>query len=426
MSFMTCLTDAFYTFTILPYIANHKYRTKKYGESVNEKFGMVPRRAGENKCLLLHAVSVGEVIAAKTVIDEFEKRHPDWAVRISVSTATGRDVAIKRYGQERVCFYPLDMSRWVNRFFDQIRPDVIILMELEVWPNFLELAAERKIPVIVANGRITGKSAQQYKKFGFVPIVKKMLNAPSLWLAQSEEYATRLREIGVNADKIHVTGSVKYDTINTDSNQQTREKYRLLIGADEKTKVIVAGSTHPSEEETVLAAFKQISAEFPGSKLVLVPRHPHRLDEVENLTGGIGNCIRRSKIENSASADIILVDTMGELSSLYTAADAVFIGGTFIDHGGQNMMEPCGFGIPTVIGPSTYNFSEAVEILLAAEGIIKIDGRDELYPRLKEIIANPVPANEMAARGKEALLKQKGASAKTIDFFEEVIEKNAI
>lgn len=421
MALLTYLTDAFYTFTIVPYIANHKYRTGKYGDQVNEKFGIVPKRCSKRKCLLVHAVSVGEVIATKTVIDEFLTRHPEWDVHITTSTATGRKVAEEKYGADRVSFYPLDLSGWIKRFFNRIKPDAIILMELEVWPNFLTIASEREIPVIVANARITEKSAAQYKKFNFIPMIKKMLNLPSMWLAQTEEYAHRLSEIGVEQQRISISGNVKYDTVPTTPDAQNRIKYRNIIGAGEQTKVIVCGSTHPSEEAVLLVAYGKLKNEFNDLKLVLVPRHPHRNDEVRELTQEYGGCALRSQISTSTDNDIILVDTMGELSCMYAAADAVFVGGTFIEHGGQNMMEPCGLGIPTVIGPSYYNFAEAVDVLLAHNGIYKIAEKNILEQTLTEILRNPQESQVIAQNGRDALLELKGASAKTIDCLEDII-----
>lgn len=430
--FSKFLTDAAYAFTLRPYIAWHHHRTHKYGATVREKYGEVPARAGEKPCLLLHAVSVGEAVAVRTVIDEFSRRHPDWEVRVSVSTATGRQVAIDKYGAERVCFFPLDLSAWVRRFFDRVRPTAILLMELEVWPNFMREAQARGIPVLVANARITEKSAAQYGKAAGLPLigrmVRNMLNRPALWLAQTQEYVERLRALGVEDTRLRLTGNVKYDTVPTNLDPELRARYRRLLGVDEAAPVLVAGSTHPGEpdeEATVLAAFAELRAGFPTAKLVVVPRHPHRIDAVEAQTKAQFSCVRRSKLsaENPAGDDqpVVLVDTMGELASLYAAADAVFIGGTFINHGGQNMLEPCGLERPTVIGPSVHNFSEAVDVLRAADGITCIGGRAELLPALREIFQNPQEAGRRARRGREALIARQGASARIIDALEEVL-----
>lgn len=425
-------TDAAYAFTLRPYIAWHHHRTHKYGDAVQEKYGLIPERTGDKPCLLVHAVSVGEAVAARTVIDTFKRRHPDWEVRISVSTATGRQVACDKYGADNVHFFPLDVSKWVGRFFDRLRPTAIVLMELEVWPNFVREAQARGIPVLVANARITAKSGAQYARAASLPLagglIRTMLNAPALWLAQTQEYADRLLGLGVEAARVRVAGSVKYDTVPTTIDPAARARYRKLIGAAEAAPVLVAGSTHPGEpdeEATVLAAFVELRKEFSDAKLVLVPRHPHRLDSVETLAQEFFPCVRRSKLteESPAAADmpIILVDTMGELASLYAAADAVFIGGTFINHGGQNMLEPCGLERPTVIGPSYHNFTEAVEVLRAADGLTMISGREALLPALQEIFRNQPAALERARRGREALIARQGASERIVTALKEVL-----
>ena len=421
------LTDADYLCTLLPYIQYHKRVTHKYGAAIEEKFGYVPARTGDKPCLLLHAVSVGEAIAARPIIDAFAARFPEWDIRISVSTATGREVAAQRYGADRVCFYPLDLSRWTERFFDRVQPSLIVLMELEVWPNFLHTAEARGVPVLVANARITEKSTRQYKNASWLPPVKRMLNQPRLWLAQSGEYATRLREIGVQESRIRVSGSVKYDIVPTDPDPALRDKYRRILGANNDVPVFVAGSTHPGEEESVLEAYSRLLADFPAARLVLAPRHPHRLEEVQRLCNaqGLSQACRSAHSEDTpAAAQIVLLDTMGELASVYAAADAVFIGGTFIQHGGQNMLEPCGLGRPTVIGGSFHNFREAVEVLQGAEGIRILKDKDELYPALRDILHNPQAAAEMAARGRQALIAQKGATAATIGFIEEILRED--
>ncbi len=425
-------TDAAYAFTLRPYIAWHHHHTHKYGDAVREKYGFIPPRAGDKPCLLVHAVSVGEAVAARTVIDEFKRRHPDWEVRVSVSTATGRQVACDKYGAGNVHFFPLDVSKWVGRFFDRLRPAAIILMELEVWPNFLREAQTRGIPVLVANARITEKSVTQYARASSLPVagglIRGMLNAPALWLAQTQEYADRLLGLGVEPARVRVTGSVKYDTVPTTLNPAGRERYRRLIGANAGSPVLVAGSTHPGEpdeEATVLAAFAKLREEFPEAKLVLVPRHPHRLDAVEAQATAFFPCVRRSKLTEEAPAPanlpVILVDTMGELANLYAAADVVFIGGTFINHGGQNMLEPCGLERPTIIGPSYHNFTEAVEVLRAADGLTLIENREALLPALQEICRAPETALTRARRGREALIARQGSSERIITALEEIL-----
>lgn len=394
----------------------------KYGARTAEKFGFVPLRPADRPTLLVHAVSVGEVLAAKTVIDEFKAAHPDWRVVVSTSTATGREVAEKKYGRADVLYYPLDVSAWVERFFTAVRPQMIVLMELEIWPVFLEYARNYHIPVVVANARITAESAAKYAKIRRLPFLRLLLdaafNTPTRWLAQTEEYAQRLRETGVAPEKITVNGNVKFDQIPTALRTEDGQMMRAELAVS--GQLLVGGSTHPGEEETVLTAWKKLREEFPGLKLVLAPRHPHRVPEVKTLAEKTGSVTLRSQMQDTpARADIIIVDTMGELMKFYAAADAVFIGGTLIPHGGQNMAEPCGLAKPTVIGESYFNFTETVDALRAADAMPIIRTAEELTAVLGDWLRNPEKTAALGARARETLQKLMGASRRTVEIIGE-------
>ena len=424
------LTDTLYLFTIVPYILHHKYRTGKYEENVEEKFGKVPQRANNRNCLQIHAVSVGEVIAADSVIREFSHQHPDWDIHITVSTATGREVAVKRYPNIAVSFFPLDLSLWVKRFLHRIRPRAVILMELEIWPNFLSLCQEDKIPVIVVNGRITQKSTTTYRKYRWFPVLRRMLQAPAFWLAQNNIYARRFEDIGVRPDRIKILGSIKFDTIPTEPSPVTRAKYRNILRVDNDTKIIIAGSTHSPEETIILDAFQEILTKHPASRLILVPRHPHRFTEVYTQAENYAPSIMYSELEdrelsspNSPASSIIIINKMGILSELYNAADIVFIGGSFIDHGGQNMLESCGIGKPTLIGPSYYNFSDAMELLIKAGGIQLVRKPAELGKNLLRLLDNPKESSELAQTGRKVLLAQKGCTSKTLKVLDSILQQ---
>ena len=422
------LTDAVYCFTLYPYILNHKYRTHKYGKSVDEKFGITEKRDLDKKCLQIHAVSVGEVIAAQAIIDEFKKKYSNWDIHITVSTATGKEVAKKRYPDIPVSFFPLDLSIWVKRFFSNIQPTAVILMELEIWPNFLEISKKCKIPVIVANGRITEKSTAIYYKYKWVPTLKNMLGIPELWLAQNQEYSNRFIRIGVNPNKVKTTGNIKYDTIPTSPSPDLRDKYRTLFHTSTNSKVIIAGSTHNPEEEIILKSFSELKKSNKDLQLILVPRHPHRFTAVFKLAQSFGNAIKYSQLIQNPDMDnnneIILIDKMGILSELYNAADIVFIGGSFIEHGGQSMLEPCGLGKPTVIGNSYYNFTEAVNILQESQGILILNTPNELTQKLSELLNNYNQAEKLGQKARTALLQHQGCAKKTIEYLSGIITAN--
>lgn len=399
------------------YLAYHRLFTKKYGDKVMEKFGFVPLRNSSAPCLLIHAVSVGEALAAKTIIDEFKAQFPDWDIFITVSTATARKVAAEKYGEKNVAYYPLDCSIWIERFLQCLRPQIVVLMELEIWPQFTNHCQLHRIPMMVANARITQKSAEKYLRLKkYLPsFVKQMFNAPFCWLAQTDEYAQRLREIGVEEGKIKIGGNVKFDQIPLTLPPEifaTAQSYRQLLNVGDG-KLLVAGSTHPTEEETLLKAWKNLRADFPQLKLFIAPRHPHRVASVKTLAENFGKTILRSSLNENNNGEIIIGDTMGELDKFYAAADVVFVGGTLIAHGGQNMGEPCGLAKPTIIGNNYANFSETVTALQNANAIKIINHADELTFALREFLNNPITAQEYGNRARNALLQLAGASKKT-------------
>lgn len=435
------LLDAAYSLSIGPHYLWHSRISGKYGPKAREKTGRVPDRfkggatavlgSGdlhyEQPCLWLHAVSVGEVMASTDIVRMFTETNPRWDLRVSTTTATGRGIAEKNWGEEAVFYYPLDFSRMVRRAFDNIRPTMIVLMELEIWPNFLAEAARRGIPVVVANARITERSV---KRLSYAPgVTKNMVNVVEEWFAQTDEYAERLRRIGVPDCRIEVTGSVKCDAVPLEIDRDQAGYYRRLFGCGERFHrdggdlLIVAGSTHPGEEKTLLQSLKSaLPQDAPMPRVVLAPRHPERLGEVEGEAGAFGRVVRRSNLSEPAAGlergtvggDFVLVDTMGELSKIYAAADLVFVGGTFIRHGGQNFIEPCGLARPTVVGPHLWNFREPAELL--RDGCLRVvNTPEELSASFADMIANPAEAAAMGDRARERLLKQRGAAKRMVD-----------
>lgn len=434
--------DLAYLPTIGPHYLWHALVTGRYGEKTREKTGRVPDRFRgaetavlgtgdphfEAPCLWLHAVSVGEVNAAAGILQEFMRANPRWEVRISTTTATGRAVAERHFGAEGVFYYPLDFSWMVRRAFDKIRPTMIVLMELEIWPNFLAEAQRRKVPVAVANARITERSE---KRLGLVPSVARfMAGAVQYWFAQTQVYADRLVRIGVPPERIDVTGSVKYDSVPEEVDERVGRYYRRLFGcgaapfAQGGDVVVVAGSIHPGEEIAVLEAWSRLRPpEGRKCRLVMAPRHPERLPAMARAAAAYGRVKRRSELpepiseleEDRAECDIVMVDVMGELSGIYNAADLVFVGGSLIPHGGQNFMEPCGLGKPTAVGPHVRNFIEPAE-LLTAEGCLRtVAGAEELGAWMQSVLDEPARAEESGRQARETLWRQRGATKRVVE-----------
>ncbi len=438
------LIDCAYALSIGPHYLYHRLVTKKYGPKAAEKTGALPDRfktaqtaaldRGGNPyqdppCLWVHSVSVGETVAARELVDTFARENPLWDVRVSTTTATGRAVAEKYWGEDAVFYYPLDFSACVRRAFDRIRPSLIVLMELEIWPNFLAEAARRGVPVVVANARITERSV---RRLGFAPsVARNMAQAVEAWYAQSPEYAERLERLGVPPDRVEVTGSVKYDAVPETLDAEGAKYYRRLFGCSETARaeggedlLFVAGSTHPGEEKILLEAWRKV-VPAPGAlpKIVLAPRHPERLDEVEKAAAQYGRVVRRSALREpapsearaNADADVILVDTMGELLKIYAACDIAFVGGTLIKHGGQNFIEPCGLGKPTVVGPYLWNFNEPAKLLGGAGCLTIVESTGGLERALRFLAGHPAEGAATGARAREILLEHRGAARRMAD-----------
>lgn len=410
----------------------HRLRTNKYGDGAPEKLGRLPAAlapAQGKRVLWVHAVSVGETQAARQLVQAFAKAHPDWIIRVSTTTATGRAVAQKNFGAENVFYYPLDVSWMVESAFETIRPDLVVLMELEVWPQFLRIAKRRGVPVAVSNVRITEKSERNFARFGgiFPGAVREVLSGVRLWLSQSEFYRQRLLRIGVAEETIRVVGSLKYDAVPTVVDPAVRVEYRRLFGAGDEVPVFVAGSTHPGEDTIALDAFKAARETHPSLRLVLVPRHPERLNDVETMAKRYGSVVRRSSLDGTnCYADIVLVDTMGELCKMYAAAEAVFVGGSFLAAvGGHNIMEPCGLGIATLTGPENHNFAEPVDLLCGAGGLVRVNAPAELSSELVRLLSDARARGILGENARKALMAEQGAVGRSLAALEEVLTHGA-
>jgi 3-deoxy-D-manno-octulosonic-acid transferase len=413
---------------LTPYFLWRRFVKRKQSASWRSKLGYVGERSGGVPRVWIHAVSVGEAVAAETLVKALRQMRPDLDVVISTTTTTGQEVAVKRYGAEKVFYYPLDLSCAVKRSLNRVKPSLLVLMELEVWPNMTAEAVRRGIPVVVVNGRATERAARRYRRFWF--LVGPSFRRVQRWLVQSEEYAARLRDLGVDAQKIEVSGNLKYDALDTALDPDARAGLRAKLGIAPDAPVLVGGSTHPTEETALLAAYKQLrGGQHPELRLILAPRHPERAAAVESeITSAGFPCLRLSTLRASNTQDsalgtqhsVLLVDTVGELKGMYKAADVAFVGGSLIPHGGQNVMEPCGLGVPVVHGPHMHNFKEALEILRSCNGSVEV-ARDGLPAAVEQLLRDRAAAQAMAGRAREAFLRQQGAARRAAEYLLEQI-----
>jgi len=422
--------DLLYLFAGLAYSPVIVYRAIRYGRyraGWAERFGRVSRKSPEKKCIWLHAVSMGEVNAAKTIIKELEAKFSDFEIVISTTTDTGFARAASLFSKDHQVFYfPFDFSWAMHRAFNNIRPAICLLMELEVWPNFVRLAKQFDAPVVVVNGRISDKSFPKYKRAKL--LVKHVFRKVNLVLAQTDEYAQRFREIG--AGNVIVTSSLKYDTAQiTDKVKGTDAlATQLNIG---KERIWVAGGTGPDEEKIILDVFTSLkqSSQLKDLRLVVVPRKPERFDEVARLIGDTEfEFIRYSSIKNTVvrcreKAAVILGDTMGDLRKFYCLANVIFVGRSLVPMGGSDMIEATALGKCTVFGPHTFNFKQTVDSLLAGNGAIVVNNGDELLNTIQKCLTEPDFARRIAQNGQDVIKKNQGATAKSIEQIEKLVNK---
>jgi 3-deoxy-D-manno-octulosonic-acid transferase len=422
-------------------VVRGKYRT---GWS-QKLLGRVPPREGSPPCLWFHAVSVGEVLQLEPLLDSLARDDPGLDFVISTTTPTGYDVATKRYPGRQIIYFPFDFSWAVNEALLRIKPAAIVLVELELWPNFVFAAARRDIPVALVNGRISERSFRGYRRI--LPLMRAILKRIAVLAVQSDAYAWRLIDLGADPARIHVTGSIKFDRVETDRHNPRTAAMRRQFGLQENEQVFIAGSTQAPEERFAIESYLQLRPRFPDLRLVLVPRHKERFDEVARLVADEFHLplVRRSQFADTSSAissspqagtaakgdrprgsappPILLLDTLGELSACWGLADIAFVGGSLTSRGGQNMIEPAACGAAVLFGPNTWNFKDVVELLLSHEAALVVNNAAELTTRLTELLGDRPRAADLGDRARRLVAAQRGATARTAELIRIVLSR---
>jgi 3-deoxy-D-manno-octulosonic-acid transferase len=387
-------------------------RVPAYRQRWAERLGMFQDPAIVPQGLWLHAVSVGEVVAAVPLINALLAKFPHLPLTVTTTTPTGSQRLRQSLGAKVTHVYmPYDLPWAINGFLDKIKPSCLIIMETELWPNLLNVCQSHKIPVILVNGRLSDKSMRGYMRIH--SFVSSMLQQVTFVAAQSEHDAARFRQLGLAADKLQVSGNLKYDVQVPILQQQ--------LGKDLKGKMAdrfiwVAASTHGGEEEQILTAFKTIQEKCPQCLLILVPRHPDRFNDVANLLERNSlEFVRRSQgTACSNSTAVLLGDTMGELNIFYAAADVAFVGGSLIPFGGHNLLEPAGLGVATVTGPHTTNFQEITKKLQEAGGLCIVQDADQLAVQLLEMFEQITLRFNIGAKGLAVVEQNRGAVSNVV------------
>lgn len=415
--------------SISPVITWRMLRHGRYRQGLAEKLlGRVDFRADGRPVVWFHAVSVGEVIQLQKVVDEFRRRTQDeFQIVISTSTDTGWELVQKRFADCQKTWFPLDFSWAVNQAIRRIRPAQIVLMELELWPNFLAECHRLDVPVSIINARMSERSHRGYCRIRF--LLKPLFTRLALVAAQSQTYADRLISLGATEQRTVVTGSIKFDGVETSRTNSKTENLRRIFGFKSGETVFVAGSTQGPEEQLALETWLQLRRKHSQLRLILVPRHRERFDEVAGLvTSRNLPLLRRSSAQDlsqqHAETDnkpVILLDTIGELSACWGLADVAFVGGSFGNRGGQNMMEPSAYGACVLFGPNTWNFRDIVERFREAEGCVQLQSSRQLTSTVDELLNDPARRHQLGRNAQKAVLQQQGATARTAELLHEVL-----
>ncbi|MCI0567041.1 MAG: 3-deoxy-D-manno-octulosonic acid transferase [Acidobacteria bacterium] len=377
-----------------------------------ERLGLVPRLPDSAAPRLwIHAVSVGEVQLARQLLAELSSRRPEVEVLLSSTTAAGRRLAAgAKLPKTRICALPLDLSSLTRRALLRTRPNLLILMETEIWPNLIRQCAAQGIPVLIANGRISSRSFPRYRLLG--AFLGRTLASVDRFLMQSEGDAGRIRALGAPADRMEVTGNLKWDL---PAPEQSAASIRRELGLPPEAPVFVAGSTFEGEESVVLDAWDALRREFPSLCLVLAPRHPRRFQRVSELLTSRGIPHARQSRPTGNTCEVLLLDTLGDLRRAYGAATLCFVGGSLVSRGGQNLLEPAAAGRPVLFGPRTENFADASRALLDAGAGFRIDSASALLPAAIRLLRDPEGREAAGRRGAALVAANRGATRKTAE-----------
>ena len=416
MHFLYSAALVCYALLMMPRLLCEAVRHRKYVGTMRERWGRLPADVNPagRPSIWIHAVSVGEVQAARALIPGLRDRYPDHPLWLSTTTQTGRAVAARVEGVDGLFYFPLDLPAAVDRVLDRVRPALFLAVETELWPNLLRRCARRGVRTMLVNGRVSDRSYPRYRLVR--RLFRRVLADVDRYCAQSEESARRLVALGAPADRVATTGNLKFDAAPPPSSGPGSELLQALPFARGRP-VVMAASTHPGEEEPVLDAWRRLRARAPGRFLVLAPRHPERAAEVAALAAERGIAVvRRSRLPAAGAgpADVVVLDTVGELAAAFGMATVVFLGGSLAPVGGHNVIEPAAWGKPVVFGPHMQNFAEIADLFLANRAARRIAGAEELEPVLEELLSDPRERAALGAAARSLVAANRGAAARSL------------
>ena len=396
-------------------------RYAPYLKRWRERFGFVPKLDAEN-VVWIHAVSVGEVRTIVRLVRRLQQSFPDRTYLVTTMTPTGSEQVQQLLGDSVVhCYVPYDLPGSVRRFLDRVHPDVALIVETEFWPNIFRLCNDRGIPLLLVNVRVSPRSFAGYRRFP--RFVRRMLHRVQLMAIRSETDAERLRKLGAPAHAMQVTGNLKFDVLKPEGVASEAAALRRRWG--QSRPVWIAASTHQSEEASVLGAFRHLREKHPDALLVVVPRHPERFAQVTNLCRreGFNVALHTDAHERLPDGtDVVVGDTMGELPTLYAAADVAFVGGSLVRHGGQNPVESMAAGVPTVFGPHMFNFEQTSASAIAAGAARQVRDKEDLAATVMEFLGDPALRESTAAAARNLIVENRGSLKRVIALVESPIQ----
>jgi 3-deoxy-D-manno-octulosonic-acid transferase len=421
MAYLLNLCYALLLIVASPWLLVAAVRKGKYRTGWGEKLlGRVPRRDTSTPCAWLHAVSLGEVSLIGPLVAEIHRRHPDWEIAISTTTLTGYELARSRYVAHKVFYCPLDFSWAVRRAVARLRPTVLILVELELWPNLIAAARSAGAKVAIVNGRLSDRSFRGYRRIR--PLLRRLLEKLDLIAAQNAQYADRFLALGARDEVVYATGSLKFDGAQTQRNNPQTTRLAALAGFDARDVVFLAGSTQQPEEQLALETYRALAPAHPSLRLVIVPRHPDRFDEVARLLAASGLAWQRRSELDARGADprarVLLVDRVGELAAWWGTAAIAYVGGSMGSRQGQNMIEPAAYGAAVSFGPKTRNFRDVVTALVDAKAAVVVRDGAELVAFVRRSLEDREFAAALGAAAQRVVTSQLGATARTADLLD--------
>ena len=399
---------------LLPWWIFQVLRSSKYRTGLQERLGIVPQRlkdAAKPGAIWIHAVSVGEVMAVTALVKKLQQTCPERKVFVSTTTVTGQFLARGRFGENAAFFLPMDFGFAIRPYLHLLQPRLLVLAETEFWPNLLHLARSGGAGVAVVNARVSDRSFPRYRRFRW--FFRRVLAGIDLFLTQTEEDARRLIEIGAEGSRVQVSGNLKFDVAAADSASIVEELRRAI---PRESLVLVCGSTAEGEEEALVKAFQEIVERHPAAIMLIAPRHPERFDRVYDMIEAEGvPCLRRSAWTPSRPlpGKLLLLDSVGELASIYALADLAFVGGSLVPLGGHNILEPARHGVPIITGPYTFNFREIIRIFVHGEAL-RVVTPQNLSHELLSLMADRAQRESLGRRARALFEEHAGATQKTL------------